>query len=99
MLRSEMCSLDESYVPFIALEVPFFMKPLLRPLPSLIFDLFVEDDEAETIEAKRKCEQEQQRVSDEEFRKAQRKATIESVTHINVDNDRCAQIALGTSSS
>lgn len=51
-LISELCTLVESHVLVVPVETPFFTQPLFRP-PPLIFDLFNEEDEAQTISAKR----------------------------------------------
>lgn len=57
ILRLEVHSLVEIHSLVIPLVIPSFIQALPRP-PPLIFNLFIEDDEAPPIGDKRGCEEE-----------------------------------------
>lgn len=62
-LRSQVHSLAENHIPVIPLVIYLLTQPLPRLAP-LIFDLFIEDEEA-LIRAKRKYEE--KNLGDEEY--------------------------------
>lgn len=67
-LRLEVRTLAKIHIPVIPLVIPSFTQPL-PILSPLIFDIFIEEDEDQTIEVKKGHEQEKQGDSDE-FRRA-----------------------------
>lgn len=63
-LRTEVHLLAEVYIPVVPLVIPSFTQSLPR-LPPMVFDLFVEDDEAPPVGAKRRSEEEELGKSEE----------------------------------
>lgn len=52
-LRSEEFFIVESHISVIPPVIPYFMQPLPKPPPQLIFDIFTKNDMAYTVRAKR----------------------------------------------